>query len=372
MSLVIFISSKKVIISKYQLEFAFTPPVKNLTQAAIGAYQLLRQSESIQLESSRDEREEAITLLRQYGQALFHAVIPDQFRSLISDAGGLFIYSTDSEIISLPWELLYDGTSFFSLTQGVVRINDSNIKQPVRLVQASQPALNISLNAYSALQYHSPGNRFVCFVEELAAGNVSSSSRVQISVNGNAGHQSVLGINEDPPDIFLFSGHDSDKGWLLKGHADFAEEQFLSYQKLLPVLKASAKNRLRILILYTSSQFRENKRSGNPLSKYFDLGIPFVISINGRVARNRFQQYFQNFIYRLTREESILKAHRHAINSIQSSLPLSWDWSWIQLHLSKLLLEQPSGETPLPPFQFSAETQGSPAIQTEKKNTDAD
>ncbi|MFH2133452.1 MAG: hypothetical protein ABIK68_24000, partial [bacterium] len=67
MSLVIFVSKKTVIISKYKLEFPFLPPAKNLSKAAIGAYQLIRQSESIQIESTRDEREEAITLLRQYG-----------------------------------------------------------------------------------------------------------------------------------------------------------------------------------------------------------------------------------------------------------------------------------------------------------------
>jgi len=368
MSLVIFISSKKVIISKYQLEFAYTPPPKNLAKAALGAYQLLRQSESIQVESSRDEREEAITLLRQYGQALFEAIIPSRFRSQISDAGGLFVYATDSEIINLPWELLYDGSSFFSLTQGVVRINESNVKQPGRMVQTPQSELKISLNAYSALQYLPPGNRFVCFVEELGYGNIGASPRVQLTINGESSHQSILNVTEEIPDIFLFSGHESDKGWLLKDSSCPEEEQFLSYQKLLPALKESVNKGLRILILHTSAQFKDDKRHSTDLmNRYFDLGIPFIISVNGRIARQRFREYFQSFIYRLTREESILRAHRHAINSIQSSLPLSWDWSWIQLHLNKQLLEQPTEETPLPPFQFESDIQKEPPLRPGKQ-----
>ena len=357
MSLVIFISSNKVIISKYQLEFTYSPPPKNLTQAAMGAYQLLRRSESIQIESSRDEREEAITLLKQYGQALFDAIMPSRFRSQVSDAGGLFIYATDPKIINLPWELLYDGSSFFSLTQGVVRISESKVDQPMRLVQKSQSSLKISLNAYTPVKFLTPGNRFVSFVEELAAGNIADSPRVQLTVDGNASHTSILGLSDVVPDIFLFSGFDSERGWMLKKQGDALEEQYLSFEQLTPVLKESVKKGLRILILNTASQLKDSDRlAGTSLNRYFDLGIPYIISVNGRMARHRFQEYFHNFIHSLTREESILRAHRHAINSIQSSLPLSWDWSWIQLHLNKLILEQPSEEPPLPPFQFDSES----------------
>ncbi len=118
MSLVIYVSTKTVIISKYNLEFRFTPPSQSLTKAAVGAYQLLRQSEVLQTDSSRDQKEEVITLLKHYGSALFKAVMPNHIRSQVYKSGGVFIYSLDKEIIDLPWELLFDGSSFLALTQG--------------------------------------------------------------------------------------------------------------------------------------------------------------------------------------------------------------------------------------------------------------
>lgn len=351
MSLVIFVSSQKVIISKYQLEFSFSAPPQNLTNAAKGAYQLLRQSEVIQIESSRDEREEAMTLLRHYGRALFQSITPNSYKSQVTKAGGLFIYSVDPEIINLPWELLYDGSSFFALTQGVVRINDAKTNSQVTVSERQQSYLKVSLNSYSPLRNITHGNRFITYVEELVSENINKSPLLKLSVDGNASRQSILQTFKQSPDLFLFSGHDSVEGWVLKDDTAPNHNKWLA-REFQPAFKKAIKNGTRILILLTSSLFEDpDKFSANLLTQYFDLGIPYIISIHGRIARHRFQEYFQNFISNLLREENILRAHRHAVNSIQASLPLSWDWSWIQLNLNKNLLEQ-TLESPLPPYRF--------------------
>jgi len=348
MSLVIFVSPKTVIISKFKLEFPFQPPARNLTQAAIGAYQLLRQSESIQIESSRDERQEAITLLRQYGLELFQAVIPPSHRSSLLQAGGLFIYSVDRATIQLPWELLYDETSFFALTQGVVRISESKAGQMPDLSREAQLSLKIGLTSYSPIPSIPPGNRFINYVEALGSGPFSGTALIDFSVDGNASYQSLPAILRKHPNLFLFAGHESESGWLLDGkpEADWFR------QELEPAMREAVNNGLRILILMTSGLLRsDNRTDPGSLSRLFDLGIPYIITVNGRIARHRFQEYFQNFVIGLLREDNILRAHRQAINAIHSNLPLSWDWSWIQLHLNQKALEQ-GFETPLPPFRF--------------------
>lgn len=352
MSLVIFVSTKTVIISKYKLEFSFKPPAENLSKAAIGAYQLLRQSESIQIESTRDEREEAITLLRRYGLSLYNAIIPTPYQSKIHQAGGIFIYTLDSEITQIPWELLYDGSSFFSLTQGVVRINNSNAKTVPELSQDPQRSLRVCLAACSPIPPVSPGNRFINYVEAFSAGVFSESRLVDVYENGNSSSVSVLQDLQNNPDIFLFSGHETERGWILKGENGYSADGDWYKNDLAPALKEAVVNGLRILVLVTSRMLKRKSDNGpDPLNRYFDLGIPYIISVHGRIARHRFQEYFQNFILGLIREENILRAHRQAINSIYTSLPLSWDWSWIQLHLNQRLLEQRS-ESPLPPFRF--------------------
>ncbi|NQU65417.1 MAG: hypothetical protein HQ517_14200, partial [SAR324 cluster bacterium] len=352
MSLVIFVSTKTVIISKYKQEFPFKPPEENLSKAAFGAYQLLRQSESIQIESTRDEREEAITLLRRYGLALYNAIIPAAFQSKLQQAGGVFIYTMDPEIVQIPWELLYDGSSFFSLTQGVVRINNSNAKTVPELNLDSQEFLRICLSACSPIPPIFPGNRFIHYMEAFSTGSFSQSSLVDVHVNGNSSRNSVLNDLQNHPNVFLFSGHETEKGWILKGENGYSDCIDWHKNELDPALKEAVANGLRILVLVTSLMLKgKDPNRTDPLSRYFDLGIPYIISVHGRIARHRFQEYFQNFILGLMREENILRAHRQAINCIFSSLPLSWDWSWIQLHLNQRLLEQKS-ESPLPPFRF--------------------
>jgi len=63
----------------------------------------------------------------------------------------------------------------------------------------------------------------------------------------------------------------------------------------------------------------------------------------------------------LSRGTSVLKAHRHAINQIQAALPLSWDWSWIRLHIAKELLNHPS-YNPIRPFVFKEQTNTTPFV----------
>ncbi|MBU3915221.1 hypothetical protein KKA14_06765, partial [bacterium] len=322
-----------------------------MTKAALEAYRLLRQSGVLQAESSRDEREEVITLLRHYGFALYEAIIPEQHKSQIYESGGLFVYSLDYEIINIPWELLYDGSSFLALTQGVIRINNSSVKLSSMPPDSEKHSLNISLNSYTPTRFLPSGNRFISVVEELISENIGKSSLVDYTINGNASKKTILENLSNNPDVFFFSGYDGANGWILQDTSDENDTSWFQ-RDLTPALKKAVEKGLKIAILQTSSFLEESDLSkSDPLTKYFNLGIPYIISVHGRVSRHRVKQYFQTFLLSLMREQNTLRAHRQAINNIQSNLPLSWDWSWIQLHINKNLLEIPT-ESPLASYKF--------------------
>ena len=354
MSLVIYVSQKTVIISKYNLEFQFVPPAQNLTQAAMGAYRILRQSEVLQTQSSRDQKDEVITLLKHYGEALYNAIIPEHIRSQVYKAGGIFVYALEKSIIDIPWELLFDGSSFFALTQGVIRINKSSSELVRECFDYNFPSLRLSLNAYLPYQQQSLVPGFSAYVEELASKAVPRSPLIDLQVNGNADKASILQTLEEAPNIFLFSGYDSESGWLLQSsESSDGKSTSLSETELKRQVSQAVTRGLKIMILQTSYLLEQPKESlFHPVKLMFDCGVPFVISIQGRLARQRLREYLHIFLLNLVREETISRAHRQAINHIQSSLPLSWDWSWIRFHINQKLLES-STEQPLPPFRFN-------------------
>lgn len=363
MSLFIYVSSKSVVIQKYKLEFPFIPPPSNITKAALGAYQLLRNSVFMQTESSRAEQQEVIDLVKAYGQALYQSVIPDSLRNQIYNEGGIFIFAMDLKLVNLPWELLHDGRNFFNLTQGVARINYSSQQLLSTPELREKATIQISLNAYLPIigqdsNSTSPitlqkGIDFINQVELLSTGNLGNNPNVNITYNGNTSKQTLLYELEKEPDLLMFTGYDCSDGWILKDN-DSDENKIVSFydNQIQHHLSTAIAQGLRILILNTSDLLENSKQFINdPLSKYFDIGIPYVISINGRVSQKRFREYFQRLVNNLAHGESILKAHRFAINYIQSALPLSWDWSWIQLHINKSLLEN-HNEIPFAPFKL--------------------
>lgn len=354
MSLILYISQKTVIISKYNLEFRFSPPPENLTRAALTTYRLLRKSEDIQIRSNRDERNEVMTLLKRYGQELFNAVIPEHIRSEIYKSGGIFIFSHERTILDIPWELLYDGSSFFALTQGIVRICLPKKERIPTVRNDLKSSLKVSLNAYIPLTIMEPGPRFISHVEDLAEGQITRSPYLNIAVNGNASRVSMVESLNDNPDILFFSGYDAPGGWILERgpeDAKYAVGQWFE-NDFRKAVSSAIENGLRISILQTSSLLPSaNSESIHPVQFLFDSGQPYIISINGKLNDYRLKEYLHIFLMGLIREENLLRAHRLAINHIQGSLPLSWDWSWIQLHVNQKILEIP-GEQPLPPFHF--------------------
>ncbi len=352
MSLVIYVSTKTVIISKYNLEFRFTPPFAKLSNAAIETYKMLCQSEVLQTQSTRNERDEVITLLKQYGLALYQAIIPEHIRSQIHKSGGLFIYSLDREIIDLPWELLYDGSSFFALTQGIVRINRSEEGKAISIPSDPLQSLKVSLNSFHPLEDRKPCSNFISYVEDLHLNSIPKSTLVDAHFDGNCSRASIINNLDKKPNVFLFSGYNDEAGLRLRD-SDAEETQQTWEQKILqPKLKEAVRQGLRILVLQSSDFLEKSSSSINdPIRFFFDADIPCILGIYGRVTRKRLNQYLHVFLYSLIREESILRAHRLAINNIQSSLPLSWDWSWIRLSINQQLLES-TIDQPLPPFHF--------------------
>ncbi len=353
MSLVIFVSQKTVIISKYDLEFRFNPPAPNLTKAALGAYQLLKQSEVLQTESSRDQKDEVITLLKHYGEALYNSIVPEPNRSQVYKAGGIFIYSLEKDIVNLPWELMYDGASFFALTQGVIRIHKSD----AILTEGSSvymfPSLKLSLNSYLPLEQQVVNPRFSAYIEEIATKAVPKSPLIDLKVNGNASRMSISQALDQSPNIFFFTGYDSEEGWILEPDIDNPGAYGWTVTELKPKLIKAVKNGLKMVVLQTSFLLNQpNTIRRSPMRFFFDCGVPYVIAIQGRLARKRLLEYLNIFLLNLVREENISRAHRLAINHIQATLPLSWDWSWIRFHINQKILESAS-EQPLPPFHFN-------------------
>lgn len=367
MSLIFYITPRSVRIQKYGLEFALNLPPENLTHAAQGAYALLRQSVSTQTDSSREEREEALGLLKLYGKSLFEAIIPPELNKRIHKEGSLFIYSVYPAITNLPWELLFDGSSFFALTQGVVRINESKPSFLTWDQKRNKDVLDISLNAYTPLlpvhrngkhgEHFPQGNRFITRVEELPGANLLNMSNIRFQVSGNASRESLLLALEKEPDIFFFSGYHTTNGWVIDGENKNYSSVNWYRCELLPALKKAVEKGLKLLILNTSNLIDpKNQDTRIYLGSFFDQGLPYVLSIGGRVARHRLQLYFQNLSHGLSQGENILKAHRQALNKLSSSLPLAWDWSWIQLHVNKRFIESDTGQ---PAFSFDLE--GTPA-----------
>ncbi len=364
MSLVIFVSQKTVILSKYNLEFRFNPPAPNLTKAALGAYQLLKQSEVLQTESSRDQKDEVITLLKHYGQALYNSIVPEQSRSQVYKAGGIFIYSLEKDIVDLPWELMYDGASFFALTQGVIRIHKSDAIPTEESSVYMFPSLRLSLNSYLPFDQQEVNPRFSAYIEEIAAKAVPKSPLIDLKVNGNASRTSISQSLDQSPNIFFFTGYDSEEGWILEPDSENPGSYGWTVTELKPKLMKAVKDGLKMVVLQTSFLLNQpNTIRRSPIRFFFDCGVPYVIAIQGRLARKRLLEYLNIFLLNLVREENISRAHRLAINHIQATLPLSWDWSWIRFHINQKILESAS-EQPLPPFHFNRSIDAETAIET--------
>ena len=352
MSLFIYVSPQSVIIRKYKLTFPFIAPPPNVTKAAVNAYSLLLSSVSTRVTSTPKEREEIIAPLQHYGFALFKSIIPESLRSRIYQEAGLFIFGTEPRILNISWELLYDGRAFFALTQGVVRVNYSKQHDFVGGDNSEISHLKLSLNAYHPIIIAdnipdadglNTGSRFVTQVEHLPSGVFSTFPYIKSKIDGNASKETIFDELKSRPDIFLFSGFDSGEGWMLSGPKQTNKRLSWFDQEFQAVLSTSIQNGLRIMILVTSDLLENPKHFVNDaVSRYFDAGIPYLISVHGRIQR---------FILNLTRQENILKAHRLAINSIQADIPLSCDWSWIQLHVNKSLLEKDQ-IVPLRPFNL--------------------
>ena len=361
MSLHIHVSANSVLIEKYGLEFPFLPPPAEIAKPALDVYQLLRGSASMQGELKRKERREVVGRLQRYGFVLFRSVVPQSFREKACQEGGIFVFGMDAEAAAIPWELLFDGTAFLTLTQGVVRINRSGFPDFVGNGKKEQSRIHLSLNSYSPLptgndsgraEESGIGSRFILPVENLTRGTFSKLSYIVSDVCGNASRKVIFEELEKAPDLFLFSGYDLSQGWLLSDRKQINARLGWFDRNFQSKLLESIRNGLRILCIATSELLENPGRSAyDPLCRYFDIGIPYVLALHGRVDFRRFRRYFQNFVLSLTRRESILRAHRLALNGMRTEMPLSWDWSWIRLHVNKALLTKRDA-LPLAPFSI--------------------
>lgn len=344
MSLVIYVSKKSVLIPRYQLELPFHPPSMGLTDAAIGAFKLLRQSVSMQIMSSEEEKNEVLSLLRHYGIAIYNAIIPASIRQELSETEGLYLFPHDTESRLIPWELLHDGHSFLSLTRGVIRINQSEFNQPFFEENRSVEPLKIALNSYTPLLTRimekgvNQEKNFISYIEELVDNNLVKQSNIEFSVNSNSGYKSVIQSLNNTPNLFLFSGYVDQGEWILDSNDSENQKQSWFHHQLQPSLSKAVQQGLKVLILQTSDLLEDwNQQQTEIAKRYFNFGVPCVITVNGRIARYRFKKYFHYLTAALAQGMEVIAAHYLGLNELYKSEPLSWDWSWIQLHLNEKL-----------------------------------
>lgn len=346
MSLVIELSATSVSIAKYKLELPFSPPPERLSQAALETYALLRRSEVLQNDSTRAERAEAMRLLQSYGQALFEAIIPEAFRHKLPKEGALFVRAKDEASRQLPVELLFDGSSFLAQTHGLVRLYSARYVEPTQPFERKRPFLNAALNGHDPLSDLPRSPSFLVPVEEFSLLSRGTSKRLNLHIDGDANWPRLLSQLESGPDLFLFSGFEDKRGWRLAGEP--AAEPDL---KLTKAVEEGVQKGLRLMILGTDKMLEEDQQ----LEVYGAMGLPAAITLNGRFSRERVMDYLSALLSALSRGETLLKAHRHAVNQLQAALPLSWDWSWIRLHIAKEL-QNHSRFDPLRAFPIDTDT----------------
>ena len=351
MSLIIELSETQVKINSYQLAFDFIAPAEKLTHAALETFRMLKVSPSLQHSSDEEQRREALQLLQAYGLALFNALVPNALKSKLHDHNGIVIYTSNSTLRELPFELLFDGVSFLALTVGVMRAFDGAPQQRAINANHFNDSLKVNLFSYTPLgeggsKEEKLGNTFITKIEELPI-PFEKDSKISFEVNGQASRQKILQSLARNPDIFFFSGYDNAGGWLLYGLET-------SGKQLGPSLRESfnnaAANGLRLVIVNTSSLITSNTGA----KKYFSFGAPLLLTQGGRVTRKRAQVYFKELTQNLLKESHILKAHRHSLNQLKSEIPLSWDWSFLQFNINLNCVNQTPD--PLRPFYFSGQS----------------
>ncbi|MDT8447527.1 MAG: hypothetical protein RRB13_11610 [bacterium] len=329
MPLVIDLTGQSVHIAKYQLEFPFSAPAGALTEAALETYALLRGSDKLQTESSRDQRGEVMRLLQSYGLALFEAIFPEAIRQKLPKEGVVYIRAKDEAVRQLPFELLYDGSSFIAQTHGLVRLYGARSLEPNHPFERRRPQLSAALMGHDPLSDLPRSSSFLVPIEEFALLVRGSNKRLELRLDGDTNWARLLSSLESGPDLFLFSGYQDKRGWRLAGEP-FAEADL----RLAKAAEEAVRKGMRLMILATDQMLTQVVG----LEAYGAMGVPAVITLGGRLSRGRMMDYFNSLLSGLARGETLLKSHRQAVNQLQAALPLSWDWSWIRLSVAKELV----------------------------------
>ncbi|OGH01519.1 MAG: hypothetical protein A2600_12075 [Candidatus Lambdaproteobacteria bacterium RIFOXYD1_FULL_56_27] len=343
--LVVELSQLSVHIPKYQLEFPFVPPPESLTQAALQTYNWARKSERLQSDSTRSQREEVMRLLVRYGQTLFEALFPEALRVRLPKEGAIYIRPKDDSVADLPFELLFDGVSFISQTHGLVRLYGSKYTEPTLPFDHKKARLALTLTAHVPLNGLKGSPGFVLPVEEFGLIGRGANRRLKMTLDGDASAARLLGYLEAGPDLFLFSGFVEEGSWRLAGQVP------LDLETLLQKAFGQAVMRGMRLVILATSDLLDGK---TPVEVMGQSGVPLLVTLSGRVTRERINDYLSAFLLALARGEGVLRAHRQSVNQIQAALPFSWDWSWIRLHMAKELLGH-SRLDPLRPFLLEEE-----------------
>ena len=357
MAIVIQVSKERVFIPKYDLQFQFIFPSQKLKDVTLKTYDYLKQSIEFQLESTREERNEAMTLLKEFGSALFHSLIPPDIESELKKLGVVYIQPLCEETEELPWELLFNGNVFISLTQGVSRISGDKIITPQKTTNLQKlPKLAISFHSASPIPKRTSKIVYHLGIhEEIPLNYLGASPYISWNFCCNSTKTDFVETLSKSPNLLIYSGQITKSGFLFED-INTGNANEVNFNELAFHFKKAAHTGTKIVIISPSSFTKEAQINLSEISiQLLDSDIAVVLSIGGKLGRDRIRRYMQNFLFQLTKSENVLGAHRHAINSLTSQIPLSWDWSWIQLRLNSNLLNN-TFHNPLRPFLFNKST----------------
>lgn len=354
-NILIHVSNQKVVIPKHQIEFALELPGEALSKAALDTLGYLRSSISLQHGTPSDERSEAIQLFKEYGQELFCSIVPPDLQNHFAKEGRIYIQTEDPALDALPWEMLYDGASFCTLTQGVARILDnSSFKSGLQVKKNRQlkVALHSARPVTDCTVKEGGCSRFQNMPEEWVLQGSDRFSHCSWDVCSRSTMEIFFESLSQRPDLIYFGGFIDDKGWHFE-QSGKGEPHIVQLHHLGQSIRQAVANGLRMLFLNSPIAFEENQAAiYKHVSQLFQIGIPLVLSLHGRMSRSRMADYFRNFFIHTANGTHLLTAHRHALNHLASELAFSWDWLWPQVRFNGASLLDGS-VYPAQPFVFT-------------------
>lgn len=319
------LQSGKVSIPKFSIEFAWEFTEKQLHQVVVDTLSYLRGSSKLQLNASNQNCQEIQQLFKKYGQQLCVSLLRHAQADLVNES--LVFTIQDPHLQTLPLELLHDGKSYYALSKGIARSLGS---LPAGTWQLSSKLGIALLSANPELPKHKSkpdfGYAVPYMLEDWALPKIQN---LEWHLHLELSTDNLTEVLQLGPQIILASLLVEQQNWLLvddnQGYKEFSPSQ----QQVF--LKTAVTHGLELLVL---NSLALNSNSVSPAEILLPTGLPYLILINARLGRERIRVYLHELWLRLSAHESIIAAHRHALQALVKDQPLYWDWTMVELHIN--------------------------------------